>query len=83
MSMQSFSTADLLDQHPESTVMMEDFISFGMNTSFFGQAKTPRLIIQLKFPKSGEKCKNLHFHSNNFSRTNSLSLHNTYPVINN
>ena len=40
MSMQSFSTAYLLDQHPESTVMMDDFKSFGMNTSFFGQAKT-------------------------------------------
>ncbi|MBT95766.1 MAG: hypothetical protein CL431_07350 [Acidimicrobiaceae bacterium] len=38
--MQSFSTADLLDNHPDSIVLMEDFLSFGKIKSFFGRTKT-------------------------------------------
>ncbi len=38
--MQSFSTADLLDEYPESIVLMENFFSFGEVSTFFGRAKT-------------------------------------------
>tara|TARA_Y100001970_G_scaffold26119_1_gene31306 strand:+ start:6015 stop:6503 length:489 start_codon:yes stop_codon:yes gene_type:complete len=38
--MQSFSTADLLDEYPESIVLMENFLSFGEVLTFFGKAKT-------------------------------------------
>ena len=37
--MQSFSTADLLDEYPESIVLMENFLSFGEVLTFFGKAK--------------------------------------------
>ncbi len=38
--MQSFSTADLLDEYPESIVLMENFLSYGEVSTFFGKAKT-------------------------------------------
>lgn len=38
--MQSFSTADLLDEYPESIVLMENFVSYGEVSTFFGKAKT-------------------------------------------
>ena len=38
--MQSFSTADLLDEYPESIVLMENFVSYGELSTFFGKAKT-------------------------------------------
>ncbi len=38
--MQSFSTADLLDEYPESNVLMENFLSYGEVSIFFGRAKT-------------------------------------------
>tara|TARA_B100000214_G_scaffold121893_1_gene86354 strand:+ start:4179 stop:4667 length:489 start_codon:yes stop_codon:yes gene_type:complete len=38
--MHSFSTADLLDEYPESIVLMENFLSYGEVSTFFGRAKT-------------------------------------------
>jgi len=38
--MHSFSTADLLDEYPESIVLMENFFSYGEVSTFFGRAKT-------------------------------------------
>ena len=38
--MHSFSTADLLDLYPESIVLMENFLSYGEVSTFFGRAKT-------------------------------------------
>ena len=38
--MHSFSTADLLDEYPESIVLMENFLSYGEVSTFFGMAKT-------------------------------------------
>ena len=38
--MQSFSTADLLDEYPEAIVLMENFLSYGEVSTFFGKAKT-------------------------------------------
>ena len=38
--MQSFSTADLLDEYPDSIVLMENFLSYGEASAFFGKAKT-------------------------------------------
>ena len=38
--MQSFSTADLLDEYPEAIVLMENFLSYGEVSTFFGMAKT-------------------------------------------
>ena len=36
--MHSFSTADLLDEYPESIVLMENFLSYGEVSTFFGRA---------------------------------------------
>ncbi len=38
--MHSFTTADLLDEYPESIVLMENFLSYGEVSTFFGRAKT-------------------------------------------
>ena len=38
--MHSFSTSDLLDEYPESIVLMENFLSYGEVSTFFGRAKT-------------------------------------------
>ena len=38
--MQSFSTADLLDEYPEAIVLMDNFLSYGEVSTFFGKAKT-------------------------------------------